>query len=59
MAPARVRDGFLHDADGRALIMRGVNLSGTQKAAPYLDDNTAGDYARVRADWGFTRSGSS
>ncbi len=53
VAPARVRDGFLHDGDGRALIMRGVNLSGAQKAAPYLDDKTAGDYARVRADWGF------
>ena len=51
-APAQVRDGFLHDADGRAVIMRGVNLSGTQKNAPYLDDKTAADYTRVRADWG-------
>ena len=31
--PARVHDGFLHDEDGRALILRGVNLSGAQKYA--------------------------
>ncbi|MEO8553777.1 MAG: cellulase family glycosylhydrolase [Kofleriaceae bacterium] len=49
----QVHDGFLHDRDGRAMIMRGVNLSGQQKVAPYLDDKTAADYARVRADWGF------
>ena len=52
-APTQVHDGFLHDADGRALIMRGVNLSGIQKNAPYLDDKTTADYTRVRADWGF------
>jgi endoglycosylceramidase len=51
--PARVRDGFLHDDDGRAVIMRGVNLSGMQKNAPYLDDKQPADYARVRTDWGF------
>ena len=51
--PAQVHDGFLHDAEGRAWILRGVNLSGTQKAAPYLDDKTPADYARVRDAWGF------
>jgi endoglycosylceramidase len=51
--PRRVHDGFLHDAEGRALIMRGVNLSGAQKYAPYLDDKTPADYARLRTDWGF------
>ena len=35
------------------MIMRGVNLSGMQKMSPYLDDKTAADYTRVRADWGF------
>jgi endoglycosylceramidase len=52
-APTQVRDGFLHDAEGRAMIMRGVNLSGAQKIAPYLDDKTAADYTRAHADWGF------
>ena len=33
--------------------MRGVNLSGSQKVAPYLDDKTPADYVRLRADWGF------
>jgi endoglycosylceramidase len=51
--PARVHEGFLHDEDGRALILRGVNLSGAQKYAPYLDDKTPADYARLRTDWGF------
>ena len=47
-----VAGGFLRAPDGRAVILRGVNLSGTQKNAPYLDDKSAGDYARVRTDWG-------
>ena len=51
-APA-VHDGFLHDADGRAIIMRGVNLAGRNKNAPYLDDKQPADYTRVRAEWGF------
>jgi endoglycosylceramidase len=48
-----VRDGFLRMPDGRAAILRGVNLSGTQKHAPYIDDKTYEDYARVRTAWGF------
>jgi endoglycosylceramidase len=51
--PESVRDGFLHDDQGRTLILRGVNLSGAQKAAPYLDDKTQADYTRLRAEWGF------
>ena len=47
-----VERGFLRAPDGRAAILRGVNLSGAQKSAPYLDDKTPADYARVRADWG-------
>ena len=50
---SRVHDGFLHNTKGRAVIMRGVNLSGAQKYAPYLDDKTPVDYARLRTDWGF------
>jgi len=49
----QVDDGFLRDPGGRAAIMRGVNLSGEQKNAPYLDDKQPADYARVRDAWGF------
>ena len=47
-----VERGFLRAPDGRAVILRGVNLSGSQKNAPYLDGKTTADYERVRADWG-------
>ncbi|MDB4965796.1 MAG: hypothetical protein JWN44_1485 [Myxococcales bacterium] len=47
-----VSGGFLRAPDGRAVILRGVNLSGAQKNAPYLDDKVAADYDRVRAEWG-------
>lgn len=54
VAPSwHVADGFIRDPDNRAVIMRGVNLSGSQKVAPYLDDKTPADYLRLRADWGF------
>jgi hypothetical protein len=48
-----VHDGFLHDSDGRALIMRGANVSGSQKAPPYLDDKTPDEYRALRTVWGF------
>jgi endoglycosylceramidase len=47
-----VRGNFLRAPDGRAAIMRGANLSGAQKSAPYLDDKQPADYSRLRADWG-------
>ena len=47
-----VDGGFLRAPDGRAAILRGMNVSGTQKNAPYLDDKTAADYQRIRSEWG-------
>jgi endoglycosylceramidase len=44
--------GALRDADGRAMIPRGVNLAGAHKSAPYTDPFTQADYAQLHA-WGF------
>jgi endoglycosylceramidase len=47
-----VCDGQLRDADGRAVILRGANLANAHKAAPYVGFHEAGDFARLRDDWG-------
>src|SRR4051812_4986121 len=44
--------GFLRAPRRRAAPLGGMNVSGTQKNAPYLDDKREADYARIRADWG-------
>ena len=49
-----VCDGFVRDAQGRAMILRGVNLAGAHKQAPYTDPFGPADYTRLRADWGMT-----
>ena len=49
-----VEDGFLRDADGRAAILRGFNVTGEHKWAPYFDYQQPPDYARIRTDWGMS-----
>ena len=49
-----VCDGAVRDGDGRALVLRGVNLGAVHRNAPYTDDFVPADYDRLRADWGFS-----
>ncbi len=49
----RVNGGFLRDADGRAAILRAVNLAGAHKQAPYFGFHQPEDLVRLRDEWGF------
>jgi endoglycosylceramidase len=48
----QVCGGHLRDPEGRAAILRGMNVSGGNKNAPYLDFHTEADIARMRDEWG-------
>jgi len=53
LAPTwHVSGGFLRDADGRAVVLRGANVSGKNKLPPYFDFQGPSDFARMRTDWG-------
>ncbi len=47
-----VSGGALRAADGRAVILRGVNLANAHKTAPYFGFHELPDFRRVREDWG-------
>ncbi len=48
-----VASGAIVLADGRTLILRGANVTGSQKYAPYFGDYTKDDLVKLRTDWGF------
>jgi endoglycosylceramidase len=47
-----VAGGFIRDADGRAVILRGANLANAHKQSPYFGFQQPPDYVRVKRQWG-------
>lgn len=49
-----VQDGFIRAPDGRRAILRGANLAGAHKVAPYFGFHQPSDYVALREHWGMT-----
>ncbi|MCC6445623.1 MAG: cellulase family glycosylhydrolase [Armatimonadetes bacterium] len=47
-----VKGGAFRDAEGRQVLLRGINVVNKEKAARYLGNETEADFARFR-EWGF------
>ena len=48
-----VSGGFIRSPDGRAVVLHGANVTGTQKSAPYIDaQTTLDDYLALGRTWG-------
>jgi endoglycosylceramidase len=50
--PWSVSDGMLRAPDGRATLLRGVNIASAHKQAPYFGFHQARDFRRVHDEWG-------
>lgn len=44
--------GFIRDPDGRAVILRGANVSSRHKTPPFFDFHGPADWSRMRDEWG-------
>jgi endoglycosylceramidase len=47
-----VKDSFIRDPEGRAVILRGANVSGRHKEPPYFDFHSTAEFEAMRNDWG-------